>query len=552
MRFGSVDLFLSSNPEDLRIGRRVANHEFLKALLTYGTFEAYHFFLPSLAHLEAFRRQLSAILPEVSLRNRVHPTILPALKEVIADHRFTVFHHGDFTRHLPYLAALRDRRAKNRFPLTGLTHSLNTYLMAQRYLQLALANLAPFDAIVCTSKAGFRVVRKGYEQMRSRLEGLLGVDCPLNARLEQIPLGIESACFEPPGRAEARAHLNLPAQDFLVLIVGRISSHSKMDLLPLLYAMAHEWRRDRLSRMKFVVAGGAEAASLAELKRRLAEMEISEHIIFKPNFQPKDKVPLYASANAFLSLSDNTQETFGLSVVEAMAAGTLPIVSDFNGYKDLVEHRKTGFRIPTLWSPPAKALDGLDSFLGGGWSFYQAQATAVDLEALIDCFHFITRNPGKSHELAEAARKAAAQYHWSAIIPRYEALWRELATLSEREVSPPPRTLHPLEADLSAIFSHYPTGALNPDTPLIPTEALKHSYLYRSTLPEPLPDMAPLLHRPLLDGILNVIQQRPHTLGDISEVMPDYGEDIIAYHAAWLIKYGLVRPALWPGLDEET
>ena len=55
------------------------------------------------------------------------------------------------------------------------------------------------------------------------------------------------------------------------------------------------------------------------------------------------------------SLSDNMQETFGLTPIEAMAAGLPSVVSDWDGYRDTVQHREHGFRIPTLAPPPALA-----------------------------------------------------------------------------------------------------------------------------------------------------------------------------------------------------
>ena len=51
------------------------------------------------------------------------------------------------------------------------------------------------------------------------------------------------------------------------------------------------------------------------------------------------KVDSLNAANIFISLSDNIQETFGLTVIEAMAAELPCIVSDWNGYKDLIKNK---------------------------------------------------------------------------------------------------------------------------------------------------------------------------------------------------------------------
>ncbi len=56
----------------------------------------------------------------------------------------------------------------------------------------------------------------------------------------------------------------------------------------------------------------------------------------------------WAAADVFVSLSDNIQESFGITPVEAMAAGLPCLVSDWDGYRDTVVHGETGFRIPDL------------------------------------------------------------------------------------------------------------------------------------------------------------------------------------------------------------
>ena len=54
------------------------------------------------------------------------------------------------------------------------------------------------------------------------------------------------------------------------------------------------------------------------------------------------------ASDAFLSLVDCLQETFGLTPIEAMASGLPVVVSDWNGYRDSVIEGRTGFRIPTI------------------------------------------------------------------------------------------------------------------------------------------------------------------------------------------------------------
>ena len=53
------------------------------------------------------------------------------------------------------------------------------------------------------------------------------------------------------------------------------------------------------------------------------------------DLEDQARTNLYHAADVFLTLSDNLQETFGLTVIEAMTAGLPVVANDWNGYKSL-------------------------------------------------------------------------------------------------------------------------------------------------------------------------------------------------------------------------
>ena len=53
--FGTVDTFIEGPSQDLRLGRLVANAQFLSALVRNGGFDAFHFFCPTVAHVRALQ-----------------------------------------------------------------------------------------------------------------------------------------------------------------------------------------------------------------------------------------------------------------------------------------------------------------------------------------------------------------------------------------------------------------------------------------------------------------------------------------------------------------
>src|ERR1700760_2735871 len=60
---------------------------------------------------------------------------------------------------------------------------------------------------------------------------------------------------------------------------------------------------------------------------------------------------LWAGADVFMSLVDNIQETFGITPVEAMAAGLPVVASNWDGYRFTGRDGQDGFLIPTLGGP---------------------------------------------------------------------------------------------------------------------------------------------------------------------------------------------------------
>ena len=182
----------------------------------------------------------------------------------------------------------------------------------------------------------------------------------------------------------------------------------------------------------------------------------------------------WQGADVFVSLSDNIQETFGLTPVEAMAAGLPVVVSDWNGYKDTVRDGVDGFRIATLMPQAglggdlalrhALEIDTYDMYCG-----HTCSLVAVDVQAAAQAFSRLFASAELCRQMGEAGRqRAREEYDWAAIIPRYEALWAQLAEIRQAQASDLKLLAHPWPArmDPFAAFAGYPTRALTPQTVL--------------------------------------------------------------------------------------
>ena len=139
------------------------------------------------------------------------------------------------------------------------------------------------------------------------------------------------------------------------------------------------------------------------------------------------------AADIFVSFADNVQESFGLTPIEAMAAGLPVVVSDWNGYRDSVRDGVDGFRIPTIMPPPGMG-EGLAFIYAAGYAPYDtmvggaAQITAVHLSAAANALVKLIEDPELRRRMGAAGRKRAREtYDWPVIVRAYQRLWNELA-----------------------------------------------------------------------------------------------------------------------------
>ena len=132
----------------------------------------------------------------------------------------------------------------------------------------------------------------------------------------------------------------------MILFLGRLSFHSKAHPLPLYRAL------ERLStehELVLLECGHMFNPSIAEayeqLEKRFPGLTLRRLGGLVPASDEEKNLAL-AAADIFCSPADNLQETFGLSVLEAMASSLPVVASDWNGYRDLVVHGSTGFLVP--------------------------------------------------------------------------------------------------------------------------------------------------------------------------------------------------------------
>ncbi len=132
---------------------------------------------------------------------------------------------------------------------------------------------------------------------------------------------------------EIRNNLKIPKKAFVFLFAGKLEPKKQPDLLAKIFCELNNKNAHLI-----IVGNGVLEESLKQ------DFGTQENIHFL-DFQNQQTMPaLYAACDVFILPSKGPNETWGLAINEAMAAGKSVIVSNACGAAyDLVEEGKTGF-----------------------------------------------------------------------------------------------------------------------------------------------------------------------------------------------------------------
>ena len=366
--------------------------------------------------------------------------------------------------------AWRRRRlgAAHRYSLCGVTHTIASQGVMDSIAGYLRAPVEPWDALICTSQVVLDAVHRLLEAERQWLAERLGAaPAPALPELALIPLGVECERYAPDAgrRARWRRELGAGAEDVVFLFVGRLSYHAKANPMPMYLALEEAARRSR-RRLHLVQAGWFHNDSIRQaFVRGAAALCPSVKMQFLDGRDPRVRDGVRYGADVFISLSDNVQETFGLTPAEAMAAGLPCIVSDWDGYRDTVRDGVDGMRVPTLAPPPgagaelaARHEDGIDTY--DRYIGHASLATSVDPQASAEACTALASDAGLRRRMGEAAlRRAREEFDWRAIVRRYQALWDALAERrAGARIAPP--LADPRRRDPFWLFAEYPSRTL--------------------------------------------------------------------------------------------
>ena len=462
----------------------------------------------------------------------------------VLDELGAVYFPGPLTKEIVHQ---RNARSPTAYSLFGVTHTLSSIGAMDQVSELILPPFKPWDALICTSSAALSVVTQLQDELKAWYAEHTGATRFNPIALPVIPLGVDAPTFT---RDEvqwnmARKSLGLAENEVVFLFAGRMSFHAKAN--PVAFYQAIEAACGRTGQTLVCIEAGvypniSTAQAFEEARRFLAP---SARFVQVDGQNEALYHQAWKSADVFVSLSDNIQETFGLTPLEAMAAGIPALVSDWDGYKDTVRDGIDGYRIPVTL-PPAGTGEDLARRHAAGKDSYDyyigrvSMATAVDLEVLTDRVVALAQDRDLRRTLGATGQTRILQhYDWPMILDRYVDLAETLAEI-RRRAGPGRPQAWPVRPDPYRLFGDYATRTMTGSwrVEVQPARAKTiETYLELGVARYALDPV--LLPRETIIGLLRAAERENHTVESLLRGA-DAGQAVRTRALMWLYKLGLV------------
>ena len=222
------------------------------------------------------------------------------------------------------------------------------------------------------------------------------------------PNGVDAQTFKPMNKSEAKADLAALMQDdriqeqFIVGFLSRVQPEKGAHV----FIQLAEMHPDLL----FVVGG--------KYLLRPAFGPLPDNLIHV-GFLPRKQLPmLYNTFDVYCFPSMAGEETFGLTLLEAMACGVPPVVPRFDGLPEVVG--EAGVIVDAKELPED---------LAGFAATVSAQSLSKGISSLLE--------DGVRHELARKARNRALNLTWDKNAERLVQLFRELNQIKQNQRNMP-------------------------------------------------------------------------------------------------------------------
>ncbi|HBM90777.1 MAG TPA: hypothetical protein DD400_02730 [Rhodospirillaceae bacterium] len=522
-------------------GLQVAISDWIRAAFSYSNQERFFFFI----HQEESIAELEETAQEAGISSARLVFLSDRFPRQNMEAFDTIFRADPDPRHLLWQ---RNLLPSSGFSFCGLAHAIAGKDSGAVLARYCLGPSKKSDALVCPSESIKRVVQNFFAHYGDYLTERFGANYTCPIQLPVIPLGVNIEQIEkkvsPEKRKAQRQTLGLDEKDVVVLWVGRLSYSIKAHPLPMFLAVQEAAQKTGRS-VHFIMQGYFVPETAAQKFENLAKSVcLNAKVSFIDTHDKRFPDGLWAAGDIFLSLVDNIQESFGLTPIEAIAAGLPRVLSDWDGYRESVTHGKDGFLVPTS-QPPSGAGGELAELMIGGRESYggilakTAQCIAIDHHAAGRAIAELIEKPELRLQIANEAKKRLPTYAWENIIPAYENLWEELAKKKTTEQKLP--FVHPHAPDPFTLYDSHPSLTLKEETRFTldaDTQTIQNRLSHEmNTLA--LDIMINAADIPILLNKMG--EQDSFSYETLVQTFPDQDRNRLWRTVSWLLKLGIIR-----------
>jgi phosphatidylinositol alpha-mannosyltransferase len=310
---------------------------------------------------------------------------------------------GTITLAWRYTPIVRQMLARERFDVLHFHEPFVPFLSLVVLRESRSVNIATFHAYAGWSPA-YEFGKRMLQHFARRLHGRIAVSAAARHFIDRyfpgdykvIPNGVDLRVFE-----NAQPFARWRDGTANILFVGRFENRKGIQYL----LRAYRILRQRGYDCRLLVIGGGPGER--EVRRYIATRRLGG-VELLGRVSDEDKARYFASADVYVSPATG-RESFGIVLLEAMAAGTAIVCSDIHGYRSVVRRGEQGLLVPpknvnALVGALARLVDEpeLRARMGAAGRERSEQFSWPNITAKVDDYYdFVLRRVAAQGELPE-------------------------------------------------------------------------------------------------------------------------------------------------------
>jgi phosphatidylinositol alpha-mannosyltransferase len=298
-------------------------------------------------------------------RISLSPWLAYRVRALLQREEFEVVHlHEPTTPTLPWAVAWQTRRLSPQTALVGTFHAYRE---------------SPYSSHSCVRPIFCRLVDALDQRIAVSSAARDHVSAYSQSPCRVIPNGVDVALFGNPDLSP------LPefSDGYNILFVGRLEPRKGLRYLIEAYARV----KNVLPQSRLLVVGPYTVPDRLPFEREMGRLGLTDvHFI---GYVPDDELARYYQSSHVFCAPSTGFESFGMVLLEAMAAGTPIVASDIEGYRNVVTHKAEGLLVPPQ-----------------------------DADALANAIIHVLQHPELGRSMGQHGQATAFRYSWDEVADR--------------------------------------------------------------------------------------------------------------------------------------